>query len=109
MVTTWLCTFEVKIDLPTTLTPWEMEATVAQALAVALPGFGYAGNCIVTLKATAGNVNVLQQDQQQAGSVSRQPNPQNVGVLSAPVAQQQAATQPQSPQQEIPTNPIGGV
>lgn len=45
----WLCTFEVKVDLPRTLYPGEMEAAIADCLAVRLPALGYHGNCIVTL------------------------------------------------------------
>lgn len=58
MPNTWLCTFEVKVDFPTDLTPQEMERAVADCLAVRLPALGFAGNCIVTLTATAGNVSV---------------------------------------------------
>jgi hypothetical protein len=79
-VKTWHCTFEVKIDLPTTMTTWAMEAAVAQALAVALPSQGLAGNCIVTLKSTEGGVSVL--DSSGEGGVMRQDSPNAIGVLS---------------------------
>lgn len=49
----WLCTFEVKVDLPRTLYPGEMEAAIADCLAVRLPALGFHGNCIVTLLSTA--------------------------------------------------------
>lgn len=49
----WLCKFEVMVDLPRTLYPGEMEAAVADCLAVRLPALGFHGNCIVTLLSTA--------------------------------------------------------
>lgn len=49
----WLCKFEVMVDLPRTLFPGEMEAAIADCLAVRLPALGYHGNCIVTLLSTA--------------------------------------------------------
>ncbi len=104
---TWLCTFEVKVDFPTTLTPREMESVVAQCLAVRLPALGYAGNCVVTLTATAGNASVFDMDGR--GSVIRQDNPNDVGVLPAPVPEPvvlapSPAAQP-IPETRDPTNP----
>lgn len=49
----WLCKFEVMVDLPSTLYPGEMEAAIADCLAVRLPALGFHGNCIVTLLSTA--------------------------------------------------------
>jgi len=45
----WLCAFEVKVDLPATLFPGEMEAAIADCLAVRLPALGHPGNVIVSL------------------------------------------------------------
>ena len=83
MSNTWLCTFEVKVDLPTDMTPHEMEALVAQCLAVRLPALGYAGNCIVSLTATAGNVSVLTMDAT-PDAVVRVDSPGVVGILPVP-------------------------
>lgn len=58
---TWLCTFSVQCDLPNTMSVAEMEAAIAQSLAIRLPALGYSGNVIVTLVATAGNQSVLDQ------------------------------------------------
>lgn len=83
---TWLCTFEVKVDLPVTMTPTEMECLIAQCCANNLNGLGFAGNVIVTLTATAGNVSVLDT----VGDAKRVNDPGIVGKL------------PPVPVQEIP-------
>lgn len=56
---TWLCTFSVTVDLPSTLSIEDMEAIIAQAAANHLTALGYPGNVIVQLMATAGHTTVL--------------------------------------------------
>lgn len=112
MADTWLCTFKVSIDLPTTLTPHEMESIVAQCMAVRLTALGYAGNCVVTLVATAGNVSVLDGPDIDGGVV-RVDSPGQVGKLPGPVpvpiAESPVADVPANPPGTIPDNPIGAV
>lgn len=62
MPDTWLCTFRVSVDLPITMSVWEMENAIAKALSTQLPTQGLNGNCIVTLTATAGNTTVHDAD-----------------------------------------------
>lgn len=48
-----LCAFEVKVDLPRTMFPGEMEAVIADCIAIRLPALGHPGNVIVTLMWTS--------------------------------------------------------
>lgn len=71
---TWLCTFSVTIDLPTTMDTPTMEGAVAQGLAAYLQSVGLPGNVVAQLMSTAGNTTVLS-----CGA------PATVGVSAVPV------------------------
>jgi hypothetical protein len=55
---TFLCTFTVMADMPTSLAQADMEGLVAQALAVYFANLGMPANVSAQLVATAGNVTV---------------------------------------------------
>lgn len=61
--TTWLCTFEVLCDCPQAATVAQMEQVLAQSIANGFIAEGWAGNCQVTLRATAGNRTVAHQSE----------------------------------------------
>jgi len=79
---TWLCTFSVQTDLPTTLSVIEMERIIADCLSVRLPALGYAGNVIVSLVATAGGVDVLSTFP--VSATKRVDSPASKGTLPVP-------------------------
>jgi len=57
--TTWLCTFNVLVDLPSDMAQADMEGVIAQGLAIFLVNLGLPANVSATLIATQGNATVL--------------------------------------------------
>lgn len=55
---TWLCTFTVLADMPTTMNSADMEGLIAGGLATALLNLGLPANVSAQLVATAGNASV---------------------------------------------------
>jgi hypothetical protein len=55
---TWLCTFTVLADMPTTMDIADMEGLIAGGLATALLNLGLPGNVSAQLTATAGSASV---------------------------------------------------
>lgn len=55
---TWLCTFLLQVDMPSTLSINQAEAAIAFAITEYLASQGLPGNCSVQLTGTQGNASV---------------------------------------------------